>query len=301
MGGEQQPVIETKERTPARLKVTILRHAETKYNKEKRMHRISPEHDDELTDEGRAHYQKIAAQLAESVSSQDEVVVYASDFARSAYSADIIVDALRKKGKKIRVHGFFRKKMFKTETNLGKVRKWHWKPVTALMEGGETEYEGTKFFVDPHLTNPHDLRYPEFFTQGGIQKIPQLAMEHWPKGFIREIKEMETYVEVTRRMIQTLHDIQRKYAGGNHHVVIVTHRALMHFLGDFFTRGRKVEFGSGESIELETYGSKLVAKRVGGHNIQDESDIFKAFRKSKSKMKQGKAVITIGEVVRAVS
>lgn len=296
---QRTPYIENKERKPVGLKITLIRHAATEYNKQKKKHKLGAGDPDPLTGKGIVEYQQIAEEIARSISPDEKVIVYSSGFERARSSGDILIKALKKNHKTIKKHGLFKTKETKILTDMGKLRNWNWKAVYELLDGGEAVYRGKKFFIDSRLTNPHQRAFTEFFMHGGIQKALHTrgATKGWPKGFIKELQSMETYFEVTKRMITELRKIKNKYAGEKYRVIIVTHRALMYFLGDFFTEGAKIDFEPGESIELEERGEGLVVTKVGTRAIENEADIFKTFQRTKSKVKKGKTVITIGNVL----
>jgi broad specificity phosphatase PhoE len=258
-----------------KLSVDIFRHGETEYKQKE----VPSEEANDLTEKGIADVRRNAEALAELIAPDEEVEIWSSPMGRTQHTARIIQEVLRDRGVKFHARKGHEPKV-KVFEALTEVKNFSWNLFEPLINGGEMEFAGKKFFIDKNKSNPLGKVYPDYFTDGAIKDIPDEAMAEWPEEYARTIKGFETFVEVTRRLMRNMERI-KKLQDKPYRIIFATHDGMMGFVANLFTKGKARGVDRGEFINLERVGGKLVATQVGQHKEGDsETDVVDAFNKS---------------------
>jgi len=240
------------------LQVEIFRHGKAKYEQGN----VPVEEADDLTPEGIEEVRRNAEKMAELIKPDEEVAILSSPLGRNLQTAKIIADVLEQKRPALQdgeEAGTIKIKKFK---ELSEVENFSWHLFEPLVNGGETEFAGERFFVDKKLTNPENLTPSEYFFRGAIENISAESKKQFPEEYVKEIERFEKSVEATKRIIKVLSRLA-KLKDKPYHVIIVTHDALAGFIANIFSSGEKFGTDPGEFINLEKRGNKLVATRIG--------------------------------------
>jgi broad specificity phosphatase PhoE len=266
---------ERREEEKPKLNVAIFRHGETDYKQKE----VPPEEANDLTEKGIADVRRNAEALAELIGPDEEVEIWSSPMGRAQHTARIIQEVLRDRDVKFHVREGHDPKV-KVFEALTEVKNFSWNLFEPLINGGEMEFAGKKFFIDKNKSNPSGKGYPDYFTDDAIKDISDEAMADWPEEYAREIKGFESFVEVTRRLMRNLERV-KKLQDKPYRLIIATHDAMTGFIANLFTEGKAQGVNRGEFINLERVGGKLVATQVGQHKEGDsETDVVDAFNKS---------------------
>ncbi len=260
-------------------KIDIVRHGQANYGQKE----VPAQEANDLTDEGEAQVRASAAELAKLIQPGEEVVIWSSPFGRTLQTAKIIAEVLEQRGIHLRQKDKTEIPGIQTYTQLNEVRNFSWQVFRPLIEGGEVEFAGHKFFIDKKLSNPKNLVYPEYFTEDVIASIDSEVKAQWPEEYVKEIEGMEKFISTTRRMIDTL-DKLKNLQDKPYRIIIVTHDALMGFIANIFSAGEKNGVNPSEFINLEKDDDKLVVTRVGSATEgEDKVDVIEEFNQRYSK------------------
>jgi broad specificity phosphatase PhoE len=208
----------------------------------------------------------------------------------------------------------FARRRIHEDHRLGKTKLFTWKNILPFVYGDAQplifkDAEGDEHVarMDTSLSNPEGLNHKEFFARNGIGKLLQngtlrkiLKGQHppWSKSAMREfedtVRRYETFAETTMRMIHFLSDVRAEYAKKKVRIVVVTHRALLNFIAEYFTDGEHQSVEPGEYIKLENQGTNtrddsLVVTQVGSSVVTKGEDVFKATRDSLGHVKKGRS------------
>lgn len=199
------------------------------------------------------------------------------------------------------------------EYSLGKTRLFTWAHVLPFIYGDAQplSYSDSKGRVhtaqiDVSKTNPGKLNHKQFFARNGLGKLLKsgeleriLTQVGWSEGtrkeFMDTVKMYETFAETTMRMIKYLSRLRTEYAGKKVRIVVITHRALLNFMTEYFSDGDEHSVEPGDYIKLEARGSmdgeSLIVTEISGKPAKRQEDLFQASRNTKAKLERGDAPV----------
>ncbi len=217
-----------------------------------------------------------AEKIAESIQSDEEVIIWASPTGRTLETARIISEVLKERGVALRKGGDASEFGIKIFEQFGEVRNFSWDLFAPLMLGGEVALGESVFSIDKRNSNPAGLGYPEYFTSDAIREIPQSVKNQWPHEYVEKIEQFESFAEVTRRMADGLRRL-KMLKDKHYRIILVTHDALTGAMVKSFTNGERGGLNPADFLSLERRGDKLVVTRVGditeGNNSQDITEL----------------------------
>lgn len=218
-----------------------------------------------------------AEKIANEISPNEEVMIWASPTGRTLETAKIIREVLKNRGIEIRKskESNHNTKIFE---KLGEVKNFKWELFEPLMDGGTITYEGKTFTIDKNLTNPKNLHYPKYFTNDEIKNIPQEVKEKWPEEYVKKIESFESFVDVKKRIMSVLEGL-KKIHDKDYRIIVVTHDALASSMINTFTSGKKESINPAQFISLERRGDKLVVTRAGDITEGNDKDDVVSFSK----------------------
>jgi len=274
-----------------KLKVDVVRHGPSIYrqpewsdiNTADDLNTVGRYEDGSITDEELAKGKEeaiaivraSAEEIADNIEEDEEVAIWSSPTGRTLETARIIRDVLSERGIQVRSKGNASEHGVKVFDRIGEVKNFSWELFEPLMSGGEVEFDGEKFTIDKSLSNPNNIGYPDYFTSDAIKDIPETAMDSWSKKYIAQIKEFESFADVSERMSKTLQKV-KKLNDKKYRIILVTHDALTGALVKTFSSGEMGGVNPGQFLSLERSDNKLVVTRVGDVFEGDsETDVAK--------------------------
>jgi broad specificity phosphatase PhoE len=260
-----------------KLGINIFRHGQAKYEQGV----VPVEAAQDLTEKGIEDVKKNAAELAELITPDEEVEIWASPTGRTLHTAKLIAETLAAKGRQLRRKGDAEESGIKVFPQLAEVKNFSWKLFSPLVSGGEVDLAGKKFMVDKQLTNPEDVNYQIYFNEDRIKEIPSEVKAQFPEEYVQAIEGFEKFISATSRIMKPLSRLA-KTGDKQYRVIIVTHDALTGFIANVFTGGDQGGVNPGEFINLERENDKLVATQVGETKTGDrDTDVVEAFNRRK--------------------
>lgn len=257
----------------------IFRHGATEYEQGE----TTIEEAGDLTEKGIEEIKARAEELAELIRPEEEVAIWSSPSGRALHTAKLIAETLEQKGVNLRKKGEAEDFGIKVFKQLSEVKNFSWNLFNSLITGGEIELAGKKFFIDKNLTNPRDIKYPEYFINDEIKNITPEAKTQLPPCYVQEIEGMEKFVDATRRIMKPLSRL-KKLKDKSYRVIIVTHDALTGFIANVFSSGEQSGLNPGEFINLERREGKLIATKVGKSEEGDtNTDVVEEFNRRHNK------------------
>ena len=202
---------------------------------------------------------KSAEKIASEILPNEEVVIWSSPTGRTLETAKVILETLKSKGINIKKErpnlgiGIFEK--------LGEIKNFSWDLFKPLVDGGQVTVAGTEFYIDKNVSNPNNLSYSDYFKNDELRKISQEVLRTWPREFLNQIMDFETFFDVTKRVASSITRI-KKVTDKNYRLIIVTHDA---FAGNILTTLFESETKSinpGQFISTERRGDDLVLTRI---------------------------------------
>lgn len=216
--------------------------------------------------QGKAEAVRLVRESAEKIAAEigpdEEVAIWSSPTGRTLETARIIRDVLMEKGINIRHKGAAGEQGIKAFERLGEVRNFSWQLFEPLMNGGEMSFNGKAFDIDKKLSNPENMGYPDYFTSDAIKSITDEAKAQWPSDYVAEIESFESFVEVSKRMADTLKKLKGLH-DKKYRVIIVSHDAMAGQIVKSFTDDQLSGIDPAQFISLERKDGKLVVTRVG--------------------------------------
>lgn len=222
----------------------------------------SPEEMIEGKEKAIAIVRKSAEEIADTITPDEEITIWSSGTGRTLETARILSEVLRERGIKLREKGVSNEHGVKIFDHIGEVKNFSWSLFEPLMNGGEIEFAGKKFKIDKALTNPGNVKYPEYFTSDLIKNIPVEVKATWPQEYVNQIEKFESFADVTDRMRNTLNRL-KSLKDKKYRVILVTHDALTGALVKTFTSDQKGGVNPGQFLSLEKSNDKLVVTRAG--------------------------------------
>ena len=183
-------------------KVNAARHGEANYAQGKIL-KIADA--DDLTEKGKQDVIKNAGILAADIKPDEKAVIWSSPFGRTLQTAKLIVETLKEKGVNIK------EKKGKAEDELDKairvfeqfeeVRDFNLEYFRAFLNGGKIQFEGKEVTLDPKVTNPNNLTFPQYHNQRAWTNVmsPDIPVE-----LMNTMNKIETEKDSNERMSRIL-------------------------------------------------------------------------------------------------
>ena len=245
-----------------------LRHGEThRLQKEARL-----EEADDLTENGIQQIRESAEKLADQINPDEEVVIWSSPLGRTLHTAKIVAEVFRERGLKFHAKGKAAESGIKIFPQFIDAKHFSMRVFLQLMKGGEVQYQGNKFTIDKTKTNPRNLGYPEYFTSGAFQNIPDEVLNEFPEEYVKKLKKSEGFFATAGRMTKALERVN-KVNDKPYRVIIVTHGALLGFLANSFDATKHgVDKGEYVNLERNPAGKLLITgigeeTKIGTNNV----------------------------------
>lgn len=258
------------------LKIHIFRHGRTEYL-HKAPYSQSFEEADDLTKEGvkdiRDSAKLLLREIKKDAIENEKVVIWSSPVPRAMYSAKIIYNVLLNNGVEVenpRNNLFFQ---FEEVRKLGNYEV----TLNILINGGVLKEGGRDVIVDKSVSNPRDLKYPDYFVWGEMFNIDITKL---PKSLQNWINEVESCHDVTKRVSGALKKAI-KASDKNYRIIIVSHDSSGFMFVNLGSHEKELEQPRGSYITLEREGNELKVRGSSFNNSFSNDEGFFAFVKRK--------------------
>lgn len=226
-GGEEP------DKEPSDLVVNVFRHGQARYEQKKT--KIGDAED--LTPEGKAEVRKQAEKLAQSISPEEEITIWASPFGRTLETAKIITDVLKERELNLR-------KIKKSEDDspenfirhfevFEEVRGFDQGLFSVFVNGGVIEHGREKKQFTKEQLNPKNLSWVDYFNERAWEQLEDGIKQEIPEEKLVIMNRIEREVDSNERLkrkLQTLSRITNKEK--KRRIIIVTHQGVMSELSD---------------------------------------------------------------------
>ncbi len=261
--------------------VDIFRHGKAKYLQDQ----VPIEEADDLTPEGEVTARQNAEKLADLISSDEEVAIWASPTGRTLKTAKIVAEVLRERGIRLRPTGLAGEDGerevgtgIKVFQELADIKNFSRELFLPVVDGGEVSFAGHRFAIDKAKTNPRNLGYAQYWIDEEFKKLPAEVRNGLPEEFVAEIDKIEEFYKTTERIIKPLARLNHLQDKA-YRIIIVTHGAMGTFIARVFADGETIDLQPGEFIDLERRDNKFVATRVGSRIEGNDADVIEEFKK----------------------
>ena len=171
--------------------------------------------------------------------------IYSSPHGRTLHTSKIILEELN--------NGKVLSKEIVVEEALADQRGYDYYLVSTLVNGGNINYKGIKFYVDKNITNPHRIKEKNYGARE-IDNIPESFLKTLPKNYLNEIRKIEKPFKIRKRTFKVIETILKKSRGGI--FILVTHNANTNFLIEkLFPEASGALLKPGEFFSINKNGS----------------------------------------------
>ena len=216
--------------------VTLMRHGLALYGQKK----VSLDEAADLHPEGIEGVVRSAHAYADRLPTGARVRVISSPFGRTLHTAKIARSVLEERGHPC--------SPVEVDQSVEEVRNLKGRVLNALMNGGAIELDGRQVHIDPALTNPRKVPYPDYYVESEFLRLTADALESLPERFVAAFLRFETFPEVTARMLDRVASLLHEE--GDEHTLITTHDACTGFPVKAFTGARRLGLEPGTFVVL---------------------------------------------------
>lgn len=223
--------IESREKEPYKMRVTLFRHGPARYEQGK----VEISEADDLTEEGKELVRQQAEQFANEIDKDEEIVIWSSPMGRTLETATILLKTLREKGFKIRLKDSSTgAELLPTPENsisiieeIEEVRGLNVKLFSALVNGGPfTLSDGSVVHFDKNKTNPEGYIFQEYYYHGGYKKFLESTPDI-PEEVRAILLAVEDESSVHARFDRVVRRLTEQESDKKTRTILVTHHVAM--------------------------------------------------------------------------